>query len=185
MRPDPCQSSKRKAVEPVRSPSGTVDVTPLMVNFADLPLAACATGRKRNSAATCGRLPAACCRICRPASVGAPFSVKPGANCRSVHRCNDPKNHVLSLPLKYGRRTGPPKVPPNWSSIRKGAPWRTSVVAFGSQKPPGLPALSWLLQALKWLLLLKKKALPWYWFVPLLVMTLNTEPELRPYSAAN
>src|SRR5882672_10489471 len=186
MRPDPCQSSKRKAVEPVRSPSGTVEVTPPTVNLADLPLAVCAAGRKRNSAATWGRPPATCCRICRPASVGAPLRVKPEPSCRSVHRCNDPKNQVLSLPSKYGRRTGPPKVPPNWFSNRKGAPMRASVVAFGLQKPVVLlAALSWLLQALKWLLLLNKKALPWYWFVPLLVMTLSTEPELRPYSAAN
>src|SRR6266511_4114599 len=130
MRPDPCQSSKRKDVEPVRSPSGTsiqdggigawgsagLQFTPgVSENRAILPLAAGATGRKRNNAATCARLPAFCCNLCRPKSVGAPFSVKPGANCRSVHRCNDPKNQVLSLPSKYGRRTGPPKVPPNWS----------------------------------------------------------------------
>src|SRR5215475_8717277 len=125
MRPDPCQSSKRKAVEPVSSPSGTsiqdggigamgsagLQLTPgVSENRALLLLAVGVPAeRKRNSAATCGRLPAAFCRACRPASVGAPLRVKPEPSCRSVHRCTDPKNQVLSLPLKYGRRTGPPK----------------------------------------------------------------------------
>src|SRR5262249_35845129 len=106
-----------------------------------VPLADCAAGRNFSNAATCGRPPTIVCRIWRPAAVGTPLIVAPDPSWRSVQRWEEPKKKVLSLMI------GPPKVPPNWFSLRRGA----------SLNPA---ALSRLLRALKTSLLLNQNAEP-------------------------
>src|SRR6185295_11353395 len=150
----------------VSEPRGTVKVWAPIVKRAVVLFAAVAAGRNFKRAATCGREPACCCRICRPASVGTPLIELPEPSCRSVHRWYGPKKKVLSLMM------GPPIVPPYWFSLRRGA----------SLKPA---ALSTLLRALTTLLLLNSKAEPWKRFPPDFVRMLTTEPAARPYSAEN
>ena len=69
-----------------------------------------AAGRCESSACTCGRLPAADCRMPRPASVGAPSSVKPDP-VSAASTADTRRRRTRCL-----RRIGPPSVPPNWLS---------------------------------------------------------------------
>src|SRR5262245_43646454 len=108
--------------------------------------------------------------------------VKPEPSWRSVQRWYEPKKKVLSLTI------GPPIVPPNWFSIRSGAPSRVPLITPLTtlrQPPPGFAALSRLLQAFRRLLLWNQNPEPCRPLEPDLVTMLKTEPAARPYSAVN
>src|SRR6185436_4836967 len=174
MRIEVCQSLKADGCDPVSAPRGTVNIVPLRSNLAVVAMGVCAAGRNFKSAWTWGRLPAWAWIIALPASVGAPLRVVPTPSCRSHQRWIAKKKNVLSFRIR------PPKVPPAWFSIRKGAPLRDGSVAVGLQKPP---ALFVLLQALSALSLWNQNAEPWKSFEPLLVIALKIALEFRPYSA--
>ena len=124
-------------------------------------------GRCFSSAATCGRLPATDCSTARPASVGAPFSVKP-----------EPELTV-----------GPALVRAEEERPVRGRPARRACRPTDSPRGTGASrapaALSRLLREFRLLSLWNQNADPLKLLVPLLVTTLTTEPAARPNSAAN
>ena len=79
------EDERRRARSAIRA--APCSVCPPRVKVAIWPFGVCAGGQVLRAApATCGRLPATDCSTARPASVGAPLSVKPEPSCRSVHR---------------------------------------------------------------------------------------------------
>src|SRR6266850_1056639 len=100
-------------------------------------------------------------------------------SARSVHRSTEPKKNVRF------RQMGPPKVPPNWSSILKGAPSRPPESELQNRGSASPARLSRLLHEFRALSLWNQNAEPWKSFVPLLVTRLTTDPAARPYSAEN
>src|SRR5689334_8551056 len=102
-----------------------------------------------------------------PAGVGVRLSEEKTVFCEIISWSNPPKKNTLFL------ATGPPMVNPPNSSLSRG----------GSFKPWN--CFSKLLIAFRTELLIDPKTLPCQTLPPDLVMTLTTEPELRPYSGPN